>query len=286
MTKKIRKIRRLAQGRVYDLYGELKDREEIAEFFKRNLPCIIKGSMENWPARILWKPPFLRLFELIRPQRNIKVAVSATSFSGVNTSFIDMTFYEFITRPANMPYFCYMAQCPVKSSEGLDEQQTLSPLLMDLKKPRFLPAEDFNVHFWMNTKQVVSDFHYDSYQNFLSVIYGSKTVELIPPSKLLNSYPIENEAYNHSLFDHTGDFTVTLFPGDILYIPEGWWHKVTSSPYTIGLSFTWNGIDQQTLSKDSNGELDFYIVRNAMKRLALKEIEKNIEKLVSSVNIE
>jgi len=286
MTKKIRKIRKLLQGRVYDLYGELRDREEIQEFFKCRCPCVVKGSLENWPARVLWRPPFFRLLELVRPGKQIKVAVSGASFSGVNTNYIDMSFFEFLSRPEDAPYTCYMAQCPILSSEGLSEQEALSPLLLDLKKPRFLPSEEFCVYFWMNTKEVVSDFHYDSYQNLLTVVHGSKIVELIPPSRLINSYTIDNEAYNHTPSDLSGEFKVTLFAGDVLYIPEGWWHKVKSSPYTVGLSFTWNGVDQQVLAKDTNGELDFFVVRNAMKRIALKEIEKSIERDACKVQIE
>jgi hypothetical protein len=35
----------------------------------------------------------------------------------------------------------------------------------------------------------------------------------------------------------------------MLFIPEGWWHKVTSSEYTVAVSFTWDGVDQEVLAK-------------------------------------
>jgi ribosomal protein L16 Arg81 hydroxylase len=89
----------------------------------------------------------------------------------------------------------------------------------------------------------------------------------------------------------TGEFFVTLGPGDVLFIPEGWWHRVTSEEYTVAVSFVWDGVDQRILVKgtiysDTSGELDFYVVRNAMKRLAIKEIQKTIEEKAKSFHIE
>jgi hypothetical protein len=231
------------------------------------------------------------LIELIKFTSAIKVAVSSTSFSGLNTSYIDMTFLEFLSRPIDPSFSLYMAQCPIRNNSGLEEENALSALQLDLHKPRYLESKEFSIFLWMNTGKVVSDFHYDSYQGLLCVVSGMKTVELIPPSKCLSCYPLDIEAYNHTPLELTGEFFVTLGPGDVLFIPEGWWHRVTSEEYTVAVSFVWDGVDQRILVKgtiysDTSGELDFYVVRNAMKRLAIKEIQKTIEEKAKSFHIE
>lgn len=252
MSKKLRKMRKLVRGRVYDLYESQHTHEEVQSFIQHHCPCVIRNSMQSWPAFHLWRPPFHRLIELIKFTSSIKVAVSSTSFSGVDTNYVEMTFLEFLSRPIDSNYSTYMAQCPIRSSSGLEEEQALSALQLDLHKPRCLTSENFSLYLWMNTGQVTSDFHYDSYQGLLCVVYGSKTVELIPPSKCITGYPLDMEAYNHTPLSNiglSGDFTVKLLPGDMLFIPEGWWHKVTSSEYTVAVSFTWDGVDQEVLAK-------------------------------------
>ena len=74
----------------------------------------------------------------------------------------------------------------------------------------------------MNVKPVVSEYHYDSYQNLLCVIEGTKTVSLIPPSSLIKSCKLETEAYNHAVNrDQKPVFRIVLNKGQVLFIPEG-----------------------------------------------------------------
>ena len=46
-----------------------------------------------------------------------------------------------------------------------------------------------------------------------------------------------------SLFKHVHIEEVILGPGDLLFLPVGWWHHVTSLDVTVTLTFTnfrWN----------------------------------------------
>ena len=96
--------------------------------------------------------------------------------------------------------------------------------------------------------------HYDSYQNLLVVLAGTKDVLLWPPAETASLYPqqLGGESGNHSEVDiarpdasayprfqaaldrATG---VTLRAGDALYIPEGFWHQVTSGGTTIAVNY-------------------------------------------------
>ena len=185
--------------------------------------------------------------ELIPPMVKIRVALSYGSFSGVTQEYADITFFEFLSLSSFEKINCYMAQCPLLSGEGLPEQEGLFSLLADIKIPKIINTNNIEVHLWMNIKPVVSEFHYDSYQNLLCVVQGEKIIELIPPGFLMKSQNLDTEAYNHTVSDKKGHFCITLTKGQILFIPEGWWHKVSSKENTIALSITWKGIDQQIL---------------------------------------
>eukprot|EP00467_Chlorarachnion_reptans_P012962 CAMPEP_0114537646 /NCGR_PEP_ID=MMETSP0109-20121206/29694_1 /TAXON_ID=29199 /ORGANISM="Chlorarachnion reptans, Strain CCCM449" /LENGTH=407 /DNA_ID=CAMNT_0001721559 /DNA_START=8 /DNA_END=1231 /DNA_ORIENTATION=- len=100
--------------------------------------------------------------------------------------------------------------------------------------------------------------HYDSYNNLLSVSRGEKIVALLPPSRdslrLLKPCSVASRSPNHSslkkrefysslrslALENGGDkpkaLVAVLREGDTLFIPEGWWHQVTSVPLTTGLN--------------------------------------------------
>ena len=87
-----------------------------------------------------------------------------------------------------------------------------------------------------------STLHYDAKNNFLCVIKGEKVVTLYSPSetKYLYANPIFCEgSVNHSLIEidaedidkkypllrNANPMVYTLTKGDLLFIPEGWWHQ-------------------------------------------------------------
>jgi Cupin-like domain len=248
MTKKLNKLKKLLKGKIIDLYGKKYVLESFEAFEKCHYPCIIVNSMNSWPALKLWQAPYIRLMELIPPEYKIRVALSYNTFSGVSAEYADVSLYEFLTLSTFDNINCYMAQCPLMKQNGIADEFGIS-LLKDIRlpMPNILPTHALQLNLWFNIKPVVSEFHYDSYQSLLCVIHGSKTVELIPPSKLVKAYTLDTEAYNHAQDAKAGEFAVTLHKGQILFIPEGWWHKVTSTHDTIAVSVVWEGVDQQIL---------------------------------------
>jgi ribosomal protein L16 Arg81 hydroxylase len=89
----------------------------------------------------------------------------------------------------------------------------------------------------------VTPWHHDLTQNLLVNMVGTKRVELVSPSE---TPAMAN--HRHCFSAHGADpalggaavrrLTVEIGPGEILFIPVGWWHHVTGLSLTIGLSFT------------------------------------------------
>jgi hypothetical protein len=109
-----------------------------------------------------------------------------------------------------------------------------------------------NFNIYVNPSGHKSGLHYDSVDGTLMQMHGSKKVVFFPPSQTDNLYPFP--VYIHLFYGlkmrcwfsqvnlENPDFTlfpkfqealqhkceVILNTGEILFIPEGWWHDVTA----------------------------------------------------------
>ncbi len=97
--------------------------------------------------------------------------------------------------------------------------------------------------FWMGPKGTVTPWHHDLTQNLLMTMEGRKRVTLVSP---LETPRMRNHRHCFSRFgaDATLEgadiprLVVDIGPGDILFLPVGWWHHVEGLTRTIGMSFT------------------------------------------------
>ena len=86
--------------------------------------------------------------------------------------------------------------------------------------------------------------HQDAYQNILLVLTGRKVFYIAEPATFADETVWRkggkpNERFNARPLDSTAAdspcdwFRVEVGPGDILYLPENWWHAVLSDPHTV-----------------------------------------------------
>mmetsp|Transcript_36601 Transcript_36601/g.59051 ORF Transcript_36601/g.59051 Transcript_36601/m.59051 type:complete len:384 (-) Transcript_36601:46-1197(-) len=96
---------------------------------------------------------------------------------------------------------------------------------------------------WVQRKGKETTFHYD-YDPFNLVfqVYGSRRFHLLPPQSGVLAYTPENIVKDYGtrwakqLFYNstTGEYVADLKPKDVLYVPNGWPHKVTYLDDSIG----------------------------------------------------
>jgi hypothetical protein len=111
---------------------------------------------------------------------------------------------------------------------------------------------------WLSHPGVVTQTHYDPQYNFLSQLQGTKRVILFPPSETsLYLYPHIHRSYRQSqlpleFFDQNqthpnqnlfptlpqSGVEVVLHPGDTLFIPPYWYHRVEALTMSISVSVT------------------------------------------------
>lgn len=137
---------------------------------------------------------------------------------------------------------CSLKQTPLAESTQLKQVETQ----LGLRQP-VLAA-----NLWVGVGGHVTCLHCDPFDGILMQLSGIKQVVLFPPSQLSNLYPFPVTAHlRHGLkrrasysqvypdrpdFDTFPKFRaawqqryeVTLEPGDVLFIPVGWWHEVTA----------------------------------------------------------
>src|SRR5690606_16747779 len=104
---------------------------------------------------------------------------------------------------------------------------------------------------WIGPKNTITGFHADSVNNMLAQIMGKKLVILsstksnkkIYPSKkfdlgaVLSEVDLNNyDEKKHPEFKKVEFYSATLEPGDVLYIPKGWWHYVRSLDTSISVN--------------------------------------------------
>ena len=134
----------------------------------------------------------------------------------------------------------------------------LDSLLRDKRGPLTLCGPDWDlsqVFLWLGPSGSVTPLHHDLTNNALAQLFGRKIVRLISPFQIESLYnnrhcysevdPTAIDLEKFPAFAGVNVQTLTLMPGEILFIPVGWWHHVTSLEVSASLSLTCFGLPNQ-----------------------------------------
>ena len=151
-------------------------------------------------------------------------------------------FQRVVTAPEDGPAQIYAAQLPIDD---------LSPALReDLATPPFA-GERSDVNLWLGLG-AATPLHWDASDNLLVQVCGAKHVRLYSPAESRRLYPFrsgegprnasrivdiaraERSPAEWPGFAEAEWEECWLGAGDMLYIPEGWWHAMASAVPTPG----------------------------------------------------
>eukprot|EP01041_Mallomonas_annulata_P007640 gene7640-15640_t len=141
----------------------------------------------------------------------------------------------------------------------------------------------------------ITTSHFDEQQNLFAQLWGRKRVRLHPPSDWTRMYPyplghprdrqaqvtLPSDTSPNSLqdthfpeFPHATEFRVDMSAGDVLYIPQYWWHQMEALTQNVSLSwwFKDNGA-----SKNLSMPLDLSTLTDS----TMIAIRRNIERILS-----
>jgi hypothetical protein len=96
---------------------------------------------------------------------------------------------------------------------------------------------DFFQIFWNPGMQTCSSTHWDDTDSLLCLLQGQKTVEMAPKHAITETWGDDAEGKGGRFSKQTPNHhTVTLGPGDSLFLPKEVWHRVTSTPNSLAIS--------------------------------------------------
>lgn len=223
-------------------------------YLKQGHPVIISGLLS--PATD-WSLDYLedQIGEIEFPVRQYgkdryQQSKKTWTSSGSGVEATTMSFAEYAdqlrekTAHQNDAYLarCSLKETPLSHHSELEQAEAW----FNLKAPATF------MNLWVGPGSHVSCLHYDPMDGLLMQLHGQKKVLLFPPSQTYNLYPIPvYKQLRHGLklrsvysqvYPETPDFeefpkfrqaiphgqVAILNPGDILFLPAGWWHEVTS----------------------------------------------------------
>ncbi len=141
---------------------------------------------------------------------------------------------------------CYLAQKNVNAFPSLKSDFDFGEIT-----PK-LGARETSTSFWMGTGGTHSGLHFDRRDNVLVQIYGHKSVILAAPGQAQYLYPIHDmfekssvdpsnpDLHRHPKFRKAELYQGVIHPGDVLFIPQLWWHYLESRDTSISLNH-WYG---------------------------------------------
>jgi len=220
----------------------------LDEHYALSRPVVMTGATHDWPAMTRWTLP-----ELKRRFGDRLVAVQANRDSDANYEVNsdklrkEMAFGDFVdlVESAGETNNFYMTA----NNAGMNNE-VLRELWDDIVAlPEYLRDEPANRgFFWFGPKGTVTPLHHDLTNNFMAQVRGRKLVRLVAPYELpavyndrhcYSSVNLDKIDYDRfPLFRGVSVIDVEIGPGDLLFLPVGWWHYVRGLETSITMTFT------------------------------------------------
>lgn len=226
-------------------------------------PVVIRGMLDHWPVVKAAKhseqalADYLLRFDAGKPLLYYQTGSDADTI-GYNREFSGFTFTPEYGNLTDL-----LAR--IRDHNGGEGAYYLGSTNIRQYLPGFREENDLPfrevkplVNFWMGNACQVSA-HYDCPHNFACCVAGQRNFTLLPPEQVSNLYvgpldltpsgrAISLVDFNRPDLELYPNFTqaleaaqyVELQPGDLLYIPPLWWHKVESrAPLNLLVNYWW-----------------------------------------------
>jgi hypothetical protein len=243
-------LRKLSpQSQVIERREKVTREEFLEKYYSTNTPVILTNMMDDWKAMSSWCPEYLK-----SQYGDVEVEIQSNRNSDPNYEInkenhkriIKLAQYvdHVVTSGETNDYYM------VANNSNL-EREELKSLLNDINMlPELLDSSDTKgkVFFWFGPVGTITPLHHDTANLMMAQVYGRKRWRVISPDDtsflynyigVFSAVDLENPDYDkYPLFKNVNVMEAILEPGEIIFIPLGWWHQVKALDISISLSFT------------------------------------------------
>ena len=226
--------------------------EFLEQYYAPARPVILVGEMADWPALTRWTPQYLRNLigsEVVEYQggRNANARFEMEKDLHRSLAPFDL-FIDAITgnEAGNDAY--------ITAYNSDRNQEALAPLTQDMGfLDKFLTRNGAAPDGmpWIGPAGTVTSLHHDLTNNFIAQLVGRKRLTVLPAGEVGRLYnhrhvfsqiaDLDDPKLDMTLYPRLADATlydVVLGPGDILFMPVGWWHQVKALDFSVTMTFT------------------------------------------------
>lgn len=219
--------------------------QQFKQIMAQHVPCIITQAIEHWPARAKWQD--LNYLLSVAAYRTVPIELGHTYVDSDWQQKL-LTFTDYVhshIAHQDDKHVGYLAQ------HALFDQ--IEELQHDILEPDYCSLGELqSINAWFGPSRTVSPLHTDPHENLLAQVVGCKYVRLYSPdysahvypratglltntSEIINVFTVDDAQY--PLFNQAQYVECELKPGEMLYIPKGWWHYVESLQTSFSVSF-------------------------------------------------
>ena len=226
--------------------------EFLERYYAANRPVILTGEMTAWPALTRWTPEYLKA----------KIGSGVIEYQGgrLGDPLFEM-YKDTHRREAPFDRFIdHILELGTSNDAYLTAYNSarnaavLAPLRDDLGSlDKFLDrhAENPFGMAWIGPAGTVTSLHHDLTNNLIAQIVGRKRIKLHPSSEVGKLYNFRHvfsdvpdledphvDLARYPRLNELRSYDVLLEPGDIIFMPLGWWHQVKSEDFSVTVTYT------------------------------------------------
>jgi ribosomal protein L16 Arg81 hydroxylase len=217
------------------------------QYYFQNRPVIITGMLDSWPARTRWNFDYFRA-RCGDAEVEVQFGRDADANYEINQPALKRTmrfgdYVDLVDQSGATNDFYMTANNTSRNRAALATLWDDVPPLREYLDP---DSADKGF-FWFGPAGTKTPFHHDLTNNFMAQVIGRKRVRLVPLTDTAHMY---NHLHCYSQIDggaidverfpsvqHARMIECTLEPGELLFLPIGWWHYVEALDASVTLTY-------------------------------------------------
>lgn len=221
--------------------------EFLEKYYAANRPVILCDLMSFWQAPQKWTPEYLKATcgdEMVEIMAARETNPRYEMEDAPHRKEVKLAEYVDMVSKGGETNDYYLT-----ARNGFFARPGVKPLLRDIEMfSEYLRETDGDgVFMWYGPKGTVTPLHHDAMNIFMAQVQGRKHIKLIPANEIeliYNNFAVYSEVdaahpdlQKYPKFQYANVIDLELAPGEVLFLPVGWWHWVKALDTSITVSF-------------------------------------------------